>query len=157
MGFFSDHKSRSVGSIPVSPNRHGIKQENKSSHPSVRICKLMCKKYRPVDTKVQSRVGFDYEQRKIPLNLFTIGMESNDEHTHRWPFLVSSRNQESVFPLGFFSTQTPGFWNPMVKRCSGIFLCQEVTYGGSTVWSSDQEICSLGRGDGLSWTWCIPR
>jgi hypothetical protein len=110
-----------------------------------------------------TRVGFDYDQRKIPLNLFTIGMESNDEHTNRWPYLVSGRNQESVFPLhhftigfqkpgictdswfledtdswflesngkkvhGILSTQTPGFWNPMVKRWSGIFL------SGSALW-----------------------
>ncbi len=38
------------------------------------------------------------DQRKIPLNLLTL----------------DSRNQESA--------QIPGFWNPMVKRCSGIFL-----------------------------------
>jgi hypothetical protein len=63
MGFYSKHKSSSTGSIPVSPNRHGIKQEIKSSHPSFRTCKLMhmtgSKKYSPVGTKTQSRVGLD--------------------------------------------------------------------------------------------------
>ena len=63
MGFFSEHKSSSTGSIPVSPNRHGIKQENKSSHLTFRTCKLMhmtgSKKYSLVGAKVQSRVSLD--------------------------------------------------------------------------------------------------
>jgi hypothetical protein len=43
--FFSDHKSSSAGSIPVSPNPipNPIPEENKSSHLPSRTCKLMQK------------------------------------------------------------------------------------------------------------------
>jgi hypothetical protein len=51
-------------------------------------------KYRPVGKKPSPVWGSIYDQRKIPLHLFTIG----------------------------FQKQMPGFRNPMVKRCNGIFL-----------------------------------
>jgi hypothetical protein len=55
IGFFSDHKSRSVGSILVSPNRHGSSREQIIPSETVRTCKLMfmtgSKKYIPVVTK----------------------------------------------------------------------------------------------------------
>ena len=71
MGFFSDHKSSSVGSIPVSPNPipNPIPEENKSSHLSARVCKLMhmtgSKMYRPVGKKPSPVWGSIYDQRKI--------------------------------------------------------------------------------------------
>jgi hypothetical protein len=49
-----------------------------------------------------------YDQRKIPLYLFTIGFQKPGICA------LDSRNQESA--------QIPGFWNPMVKRWHGIFL-----------------------------------
>ena len=81
MGFFSDHKSSSAGSIPVSPNPipNPIPEENKSSHLSARTCKLMhmsgSKMYSPVGKKPRPVWGSIHDQRKIPLHLFTIGFQ----------------------------------------------------------------------------------
>jgi hypothetical protein len=56
-----------------------------------------------------------YDQRKIPLNLFTIGFQKPG-------ICADSRNQESAQIPGFWKAQIPGFWNPMVKMCYGILL-----------------------------------
>ena len=64
MGFFSDQKSSPAGSIPVSPKRHGSTREQIIPPEPARTCKLMrmtgSKKYSPVGTKAQPRVGLDF-------------------------------------------------------------------------------------------------
>ena len=63
-GIFSDQKSSSAGSSPVSPNRHGSTREQIIPPEPPRTCKLMrmtgSKKYSPVGTKAQPRVGLDF-------------------------------------------------------------------------------------------------
>jgi len=56
----------STGSSPLSPNRHWIKQENKSSHLPFRTCKLTgSKKYSPVGKKPSPVWGSIYDQRRF--------------------------------------------------------------------------------------------
>ncbi len=54
----------SAGSTPVSPNRHGSTREQIIPPEPARTCKLMrmsgSKKYSPVGTKAQPRVGLDF-------------------------------------------------------------------------------------------------
>jgi len=54
----------SAGSIPVSPNRNGSTREQVIPPEAGRTCKLIhmtgSKKYSPVGTKAQSRVGLDF-------------------------------------------------------------------------------------------------
>ncbi len=72
----SVHKSSSVGSIPVSPNRHGSTREQIIPPEPVRTCKLLImtgsKKYIPDRWGKQPNPVWDsiYDQRKIPLHLF---------------------------------------------------------------------------------------
>ncbi len=78
------------------------------------------------------------DQRKKSLHLFTIGFQKpgicatigfQKPGTCHWipktrNLSLVSKNQESALLLDSRnqeSAQIPGFWNPMVKRCSGIF------------------------------------
>ncbi len=102
-GIFPDHKSSSAGSILVSPNRHGSTREQIIPPDPARTCKLMrmtgSKKYSPVGKNSPAPCGARFTTR---------------EKSHCTFLALDSRNQESA--------QIPGFWNPMLKRCSGIFL-----------------------------------
>jgi hypothetical protein len=104
MGFFSDHKSSSTGSIPVSPAQIpgfwnpmvkngviGFFSNHKSS--STGSIPVSPNRHGSTNTNPNPMWGSIYDQRKIPLYHF---------------LPLDSRNQESV--------QIPGLWNPMVKN-----------------------------------------
>jgi hypothetical protein len=61
VGFFSDHKSSSAGSIPKSPNRQGSNRDQVIPPEPSRTCKLMrmtgSEMYRPVGKAAQPLVG----------------------------------------------------------------------------------------------------
>jgi hypothetical protein len=84
MGYLSDHKSSSAGSIPVSPNRHGINQRKiiplKEFPETTSKLMLMTgnKKYSPVGTKSPAPCGARFMIR---------------EKSHCTIFTIDSRNQ----------------------------------------------------------------
>jgi hypothetical protein len=67
--FFSDQKSSSAGSSPVSPNRHGSTREQSIPPEPARTFKLMrmtgSKKYSPVGKKPSPVWGSIYDQRRF--------------------------------------------------------------------------------------------
>jgi hypothetical protein len=78
MGSFSDHKSSSAGSIPVSPNRHGSTREQIIPPEPSRTCKYKVDAHdrrgvKSIDRWEQKPSpvwGSIYDQRKIPLHHF---------------------------------------------------------------------------------------
>jgi hypothetical protein len=73
VGFFSDHKSSSAGSIPVSPNRHGSTREQIIPPESVRACKLIrMTGVKSIDrwAKQPSPEGFIYRSQSAKIRTF---------------------------------------------------------------------------------------
>jgi hypothetical protein len=117
---FSAHKSRSAGSIPVSPNRHGSTREQIIPPEPGRTCKLMrmtgSKQYSPVGTKPSPVWGSIFDQGKSQLHHFTIAFQKPGICADSWFLESSGKMVQLGFSLITRAQQSASEWEKLEKN-----------------------------------------